>query len=160
MGFGSESRNQPCSLKAQECAYRHDTLSRSTSHTAHRFADAGRGVESRHTILSRTWLPPTLAPQASATDPLTLAGGCLRGMASTPEPLVLADQKAEEARKLIAQGSFDPAIELLATALELRCMPALFEPGPAHTTLLVRVLTRTPSALQYRGARRRAQRLC
>ena len=74
--------------------------------------------------------------------------------------LVLADLKAEEARKLIAKESFDPAIELLATALELRCMPALFEPCPAHTTLLVRVLTRTPSALQYRGARRRAQRLC
>ena len=54
------------------------------------------------------------------------------GMASTPEPLVLADQKAGEARELIAKGSYDPAIELLATALELRCMPALSCPGP-HT---------------------------
>ena len=64
-------------------------------------------------------------------------------MASTPEPLVLADQKAVEARKLIAEGSFDPAIELLATALELRCMPALSRPGP-HTHYSVLVLTRTP----------------
>ena len=53
-------------------------------------------------------------------------------MASIPEPLVLADQKAGEARELIAKGSYDPAIELLATALELRCMPALSCPGP-HT---------------------------
>ena len=109
----------------------------------------------------RTCPPPRhWAPSATDSTVHSLAGGLPRGMASTPEPLVLADQKAEEARKLIAKGSFDPAIELLATALELRCMPALFEPGPAHTTLLVRVLTRTPSALQYRGARRRAQRLC
>ena len=53
-------------------------------------------------------------------------------MASTPEPLVLADQKAGEARELIAKGSYDPAIELLATALELRCLPALSCPR-THT---------------------------
>ena len=53
-------------------------------------------------------------------------------MASTPDPLVLADQKTREARALIAKDSFDPAIELLATALELRCMPALSCPG-LHT---------------------------
>jgi hypothetical protein len=33
-------------------------------------------------------------------------------MASTPDPLVLADQKTREARALTAKGSFDPAIEL------------------------------------------------
>ena len=53
-------------------------------------------------------------------------------MASTPEPLVLADQKAGEARELIAKGSYAPAIELLATALELRCLPSLM-PVPAHS---------------------------
>ena len=79
-------------------------------------------------------------------------------MGSTPEPLVLADQKAGEARELIAKGSYDPAIELLASALELRCMPALSCPG-LHTARESE-LTRTPSALQYRGARRRAQRVC
>ena len=83
------------------------------------------------------------------------------------DPLVLADQKTREARTLIAKDSFDPAIELLATALELRCTPALFVPNASpfrarsrtHTTF-VRVLTRTPSALQHRGARRGAWRLC
>ena len=45
------------------------------------------------------------------------------------DPLVLADQKTREARTLIAKDSFDPAIELLATALELRCTPALFVPN-------------------------------
>ena len=52
-------------------------------------------------------------------------------MASGDDPLVLADEKAAEARELLAKGLFDPAIELLATALELRCMPALLR--PAHT---------------------------
>ena len=80
-------------------------------------------------------------------------------MASIPEPLVLADQKAGEARELIAKGSYDPAIELLATALELRCLPSLM-PVPAHSPQVSSELTRTPSALQYRGARRRARRLC
>ena len=80
-------------------------------------------------------------------------------MASTPEPPVLADQKAGEARELIAKGSYDPAIELLATALELRCLPALSCPCP-HSPRVSSELTRTPSALQYRGARRRARRLC
>ena len=47
------------------------------------------------------------------------------------DPLVLADEKAAEARELLAKELFDPAIELLATALELRCMPALLR--PAHT---------------------------
>ena len=58
------------------------------------------------------------------------------------DALVLADEKAAEARELLAKGSFDPAIELLATALELRCMPALFAPSPHSQTV-----TRTPSAL-------------
>ena len=53
-------------------------------------------------------------------------------MASGDDPLVLADEKAAEARELLAKELFDPAIELLATALELRCMPAL-RAQPAHS---------------------------
>ena len=54
-------------------------------------------------------------------------------MASGDDPLVLADEKAAEARELLAKGLFDPAIELLATALELRCMPALSRPARTVT---------------------------
>ena len=74
-----------------------------------------------------------LAPNAPRATSDAEASGM-----STPEPLVLADQKAGEARELIAKGSYDPAIELLATALELRCMPALSCPRPhtAHESLL------------------------
>ena len=70
---------------------------------------------------------PRLTPAARA---LSKTRRRASGMGSTPEPLVLADQKAGEARELIAKGSYDPAIELLASALELRCMPALSCPGP------------------------------
>ena len=56
-----------------------------------------------------------------------------RSMASGDDPLVLADEKAAEARELLAKELFDPAIELLATALELRCMPALSRPARTFT---------------------------
>ena len=75
-------------------------------------------------------LPPP-APR-SGNAPTTATGGA-QSMASGDDPLVLADEKAAEARELLAKELFDPAIELLATALELRCMPALSRPARTFT---------------------------
>ena len=77
------------------------------------------------------YLPSTCARAGGAVSTDSSRSPLLRA-ASQPvmaDPLVLADQKTREARTLIAKDSFDPAIELLATALELRCTPALFVPN-------------------------------
>ena len=71
------------------------------------------------------YLPSTRARAGGAVSTDSSRYPLLRA-ASPPvmaDPLVLADQKTREARALIAKDSFDPAIELLATALELRCTP-------------------------------------
>ena len=87
-----------------------------------------------HILRASASTAPLLAPstELAPNAPRATSDAEASGMASIPEPLVLADQKAGEARELIAKGSYDPAIELLATALELRCLRALSCLGP-HT---------------------------
>jgi len=57
-------------------------------------------------------------------------------MSGEPAPLAEAERKAVEARELIAKGSFDAAIELLATALELRCATTTPQPAVIDRTQL------------------------
>ena len=59
-------------------------------------------------------------------------------MSAAEEPLVEAERKSEEARALIAKNEYDPAIELFAASLELRCVAPCHRAHRQNGALLAR----------------------